>query len=124
VQNEYRWLSKPTLERTSERLGLPLNYVYRIATFYKHFSLVPKGRHSMLVCLGTACHIRGAVRLLDRVTQALGVRPGQTTTDEKFTLSTVNCLGCCALGPVMVVDNEYISNPSAKEIKKVMASCD
>ncbi len=124
VQGQYRWLSKAVLVRTSERLGIPLNYIYRVASFYKHFSLVPKGRHPISICLGTACHVRGAMRLLDRVTQALAIGPGQTTPDEKFTLSTVNCLGCCALGPVMVVDDEYISNPSAKEIKKILARCE
>jgi len=124
VQREYRWLSNAALVRICERLGIPLNHVYNITTFYKYFSLLPQGRHSVSVCLGTACHVRGAVRLLDRVSLAVGVGPGQTTPDEKFTLSTVNCLGCCALGPVMVVDGEYISDPSTKEILQVVAGCD
>jgi len=110
--------------RVSENLGVPLNHIYNITTFYKHFSLLPKGRHSITVCLGTACHVRGAVHLLDRVSDCLGVGPGQTTPDENFTLSTVNCLGCCALGPVMVVDGEYMSNPPVKTIKQLMASAD
>ena len=124
AQTETRWLSRAILERVSEKLGIPLNHVYNIATFYKHFSLLPKGRHSIEVCLGTACHIRGAVRLLDRVSQAIGVGPGETTPDEKFTLSTVNCLGCCALGPAMVVDGEYMSNPPAKKIGQLISSSD
>jgi NADH-quinone oxidoreductase subunit E len=124
AQNEYRWLSKPILVRVSEKLGVPLNYVYNITTFYKHFSLLPKGRHSITVCLGTACHVRGALRLLDRVSNCLGIGPGETTPDEKFTLSTVNCLGCCALGPAMMVDSEYMSNPPVKTIKQIMAGAD
>jgi NADH-quinone oxidoreductase subunit E len=120
IQDEERWLSKTTLERTSERLGVPLAYVYNVATFYKHFSLVPRGRHSMSVCLGTACHVRGANRLLDRVKAVVGVGPGETTPDEKLSLTTVNCLGCCALGPVMVADGEYLSNPTAKEIERLV----
>jgi len=122
AQNEYRWLSMPILVRISERLGVPLNHVYNIATFYKHFSVLPKGRHSITVCLGTACHVRGAVRLLDRVSDCLGVGPGETTPDEKFTLSTVNCLGCCVLGPAMMVDSEYMSNPPVKTIKQLIIS--
>lgn len=124
AQTEYRWLSKAIATRVSEKLGIPFNHVYNITTFYKHFSLLPKGRHSIAVCLGTACHVRGAVRLLDRVSDCLSVGPGQTTPDEKFTLSTVNCLGCCALGPAMVVDGEYMSNPPVKKIKELVISSD
>jgi len=124
VQNEYRWLSKPILSRVCERLDIPLIRAYHIATFYKHFSLLPQGRHPISVCLGTACHVRGATRLLDRVSETIGVEAGQTTPDERFTLNTVNCLGCCALGPVMVVDEEYVSNPKPKEIEEIVASRD
>ena len=120
TQNEYRWLSSAIVTRVSEKLGITLNHIYNITTFYKHFSLLPKGRHTIAVCLGTACHVRGAVNLLDRVSDYLGVRPEQTTADEKFSLSTVNCLGCCALGPVMVVDKEYHSKPTTKEIKQII----
>jgi NADH-quinone oxidoreductase subunit E len=120
VQDEYRWLSKATLKRCSQRLDVPLAYVYNVATFYKHFSLVPKGRHSMHVCVGTACHVRGAERLIDRVGQATGIQPGETTKDEKLSLDTVNCLGCCALGPVMVADDEYLSNPTTKDIERIV----
>lgn len=124
IQREYRWLSKPILLRVCEMLDIPLARIYHLATFYKHFSLLPQGRHSISVCLGTACHVRGATRLLDRVTDAVGVEPGQTTPDEKFTLGTVNCLGCCALGPAMVVDGEYKSNPAAKELVEIVAGAD
>jgi NADH-quinone oxidoreductase subunit E len=124
IQRENRWLPKPALERVSKKLGVPLSQVYHIATFYKAFSLIPQGRHSVSVCLGTACHVRGAPRLLDKVTASLDIGPGETSPDLKFTLSTVNCLGCCALGPVIVVDGEYHSDPSPKEIEAVIASCD
>lgn len=124
AQTEYRWLSGPVLTRLSYKLGIPLNYIYNVATFYKHFSLLPKGRHSISVCLGTACHVRGATRLLDRVIDCLGIEPGQTTPDEKFTLSTVNCLGCCALGPAMVFDGEYLSNPPANKMQEIMEMSD
>jgi len=124
AQAEYRWLSNPVLTRLSKRLAIPLSYIYNVTTFYKHFSLLPKGRHSVSVCLGTACHVRGAARLLDRVTDSLGIGPGQTTPDEKFTLNTVNCLGCCALGPAMVVDETYHSKPSAKELEQIFAACE
>ena len=124
IQDRYRWLPKPVLEKTSKRLGIPLSYVYNVATFYKHFSLVPKGRHSLSVCVGTACHVRGAEKLLDRVTQAVGVKAGETTKDEKFSVTTVNCLGCCALGPVMVSDEEYLTNPTAKQLEDLVDRAD
>ena len=124
VQKELRWLPEPVIKRTAERLGVSLPQVYNIATFYKHFSLVPQGRHQVSVCVGTACHVRGAGRLLDRVTKTLGVAPGESTDDEKFSLHTVNCLGCCALGPVVVVDREYMSNPNTEELEELSARCE
>ena len=107
IQSENHWLPKEAIERVSERLQVPLNRIQHIATFYKAFSLVPKGRHEIHVCVGTACHVRGAQRILDRVQDLTGISPGETDLDMKFSLETVNCLGCCALGPVMVVDGEY-----------------
>jgi NADH-quinone oxidoreductase subunit E len=124
IQRENRWLPRPALMRVSQRLGIPINQIYQIATFYKAFSLIPQGRHSVSVCLGTACHVRGAPRLLDRVTDAIHIGAEETSADMKFGLSTVNCLGCCALGPVMVVDGEYHGNPSTKEIVSIISSCD
>ncbi len=124
IQRRNRWLSGADLATVCERLGVPFGRAYRIATFYKAFSLTPRGRHSVSVCMGTACHVRGAPRLLDRVVEAIGVKPGETTDDQKFTLETVNCLGCCALGPVIVVDEEYHSNPSSKELDSIKRACD
>lgn len=124
IQKENRWLSPAVIQRLSQKLGVPTNQIYNIATFYKAFSLKPRGRHSVSVCLGTACHVRGAPRLVDRVKEVLEVEPGETTADMKFSLETVNCLGCCALGPVMMVDDEYYGNPAPTEIKKLIESCD
>jgi len=122
IQKSKRWLSSEDLALIGERLELPLAQVYHVATFYKAFSLVPKGRHIVSVCLGTACHVRGAPRLLDRVVEAFGTRAGETSADMRFSVETVNCLGCCALGPVMVVDGQYYSNPSKKELEQLAAA--
>ena len=124
IQRESRWLPREVLKSVCDKLGVPLSQAYRIATFYKAFSLTPQGRHRVAVCLGTACHVRGAPRLLDRVEEATSIKPGETSEGERFTLETVNCLGCCALGPVVVVDDDYHSNPSAAELDKILAGCD
>jgi NADH-quinone oxidoreductase subunit E len=121
IQRENRWLPNEALNKVSKKLGVPLNQIQHVATFYKAFSLIPKGRHEVQVCLGTACHVRGGPRILDRVEEVLGIQAGQTTTDMEFTLETVNCLGCCALGPVMVVDGKYhgkIAPTKAEEVLK------
>jgi NADH-quinone oxidoreductase subunit E len=106
IQSENNWLPKAALERVSEKLQVPLTRIQHIATFYKAFSLVPKGRHGIHVCVGTACHVRGATRVLDTVQDLTGIKPGETDLDLKFSLETVNCLGCCALGPVMEIDGK------------------
>jgi len=122
IQREYNWLPKEALLWLSERLGVSMNQVYQIATFYKAFSLVPRGRHLVRVCMGTACHVRGAKRLLDRTTQVLGIEPGENSKDMRFSLETVNCLGCCAMGPALVIDEETLSNPSVSELEKTFGS--
>ena len=106
IQSENHWLPKKALERVSEKLQVPLTQIQHIATFYKAFSLVPKGRHEIHLCVGTACHVRGATRILDTVQDVTGIKPGETDLDLKFSLETVNCLGCCALGPVMEIDGK------------------
>ncbi len=106
IQSENNWLPKQALGRISEKLEVPLNRIQHIATFYKAFSLVPKGRHQVHICVGTACHVRGATRILDTVEEATGIKPGETDLDLKFSVETVNCLGCCALGPVVEVDGK------------------
>ncbi|MDR3556087.1 MAG: NAD(P)H-dependent oxidoreductase subunit E [Syntrophobacteraceae bacterium] len=106
IQSENHWLPRESLEWVSESLDVPLTRIQHIATFYKAFSLVPKGRHEIHICMGTACHVRGASRILDTVQGQTGIKPGETDLDMKFSLETVNCLGCCALGPVMEVDGK------------------
>ena len=107
IQSEHHWLPKEALDRVSKKLHVPLTRIQHIVTFYKAFSLVPKGRHEIHICMGTACHVRGAPRVLDTVQNLTGLRPGETDVDLKFSLQTVNCLGCCALGPVMEVDGRH-----------------
>jgi NADH-quinone oxidoreductase subunit E len=94
--------------------------IQHIATFYKAFSLVPKGRHRVNVCMGTACHVRGAGRVLDKVSEATGILPGETDLELKFSLETVNCLGCCALGPVMEIDGKTHGKLKASKTAKVL----
>jgi NADH-quinone oxidoreductase subunit E len=106
IQSVNHWLPKEALERVAEKLEVPMTRVQHIATFYKAFSLVPKGRHEVHVCVGTACHVRGASRVLDATEELIGIKPGETDLDLKFSLQTVNCLGCCALGPVLEIDGK------------------
>jgi NADH-quinone oxidoreductase subunit E len=122
IQAQNHWLSKPALIWVSARLGVPWSQIYHIATFYKAFSLIPRGRHLVQVCLGTACQVRGGPRVLEKVMEVLKIKPGETDQEQKFTLDTVNCLGCCALGPVVAVDKDYYSNPSVEQFKQIAAS--
>ena len=124
IQGENRWLPKDALKLVSQKLGVPLTQIYHASTFYKAFSLTPKGRHSVSVCLGTACQVREAPRLLDRVVETFKIKPGETSTDMRFSLDTVNCLGCCAIGPVMVVDDKYYGMPSKAEIEQIATDCE
>ncbi|MCG8568223.1 MAG: NAD(P)H-dependent oxidoreductase subunit E, partial [Desulfobacterales bacterium] len=122
IQAEHHWLPKEALERISQRLKVPLTQILHIATFYKAFSLVPKGRHKVHICMGTACHVRGAKRVLETVEDITGIHPGETDLDMKFSLETVNCLGCCALGPVMEVDGKAHGNMTPGETVDVLKS--
>ena len=122
IQAQNNYLPEDALIWVSRQLAVPLTRVYNVATFYKAFSLKPQGRHLVSVCMGTACHVREAPRLLDKVTDTLQINPGETTRDLQFSLTTVNCLGCCALGPVMMIDDKYYSNPSAEELKELFES--
>ena len=124
IQREYHWLPKEALERVSKKLHVPYNRIQQIVTFYKAFSLVPKGRHEINICTGTACHVRGAPRLIDSVRDVIGIGPGETDQELKFTLETVNCVGCCALGPVMVIDGEYHGKMAPAKSEDVLKSYD
>jgi NADH-quinone oxidoreductase subunit E len=124
IQSENRWLPKEALEEVSKKLQVPFSRIQHVATFYKAFSLVPKGRHEIQICMGTACHIRGAPRVLDTVQDLIGIRPGETDQDLKFSLETVNCLGCCAMGPVMVVDGKYYGKTVPTKVGDVLKNYD
>ena len=119
IQKEEHWLPEDALKRISKKLDIPLNQIYHVATFYRAFSLKPKGRHTACVCLGTACHVRGAPKILEKAEQILGIKAGETTKDMKFSLERVNCLGCCALGPVIVVDEEAHGNLTTANVEEV-----
>ena len=120
LQAECNYLPREGLTRVSEGLGIPLSQVYSVATFFKAFSLKPRGRHSIAVCLGTACHVRGAVRILEEVERELGINRGETTQDLKYTLETVNCVGACALGPIVIADGEYSGQMKTDKIKPLL----
>ena len=120
LQSSNNWLPKEVLKRVSERLDVPLTRIRHIATFYKAFSLVPKGRHKVHICVGTACHVRGASRILDTVEEATGIKPGETDMEMKFSVETVNCLGCCALGPVMEIDGKTHGKMSPAQTASVL----
>jgi NADH-quinone oxidoreductase subunit E len=124
IQQELNWIPREVAERISQRLNIPLSQIYRVASFYTAMSLTPRGRHLVSVCMGTACHIRGSPRLLDRITDVLEIQPGETSADGRFTLNTVNCLGCCALGPVMVVDGKYHGKLSSTKAEEVLKNYD
>ncbi len=122
IQSENHWLPKEALERVSEKLQIPLTRTMHIASFYKAFSLVPKGRHEVHICMGTACHVRGAKRVLETVEDLTGIKPGETDVDMKFSLETVNCLGCCALGPVIEINGKTHGKISVSETAEVLNS--
>lgn len=107
LQSEFNWISPEVIARISEQMRIPKSQIFRIATFYKAMNLKPVGRHIIQVCLGTACQVRGAPKILDRVEENLKIKEGATTSDMRFSLKRVNCLGCCAMGPVIVVDGTY-----------------
>lgn len=120
IQEQYRYLPREALQRVSERLDVPMVQVYAVATFFKAFSLEPKGKHIFQICMGTACHVRGAPLLLDEFERQLGVKSGQTTEDGQFTLESVNCVGACALGPVVVADDQVVGHMTMQKVGKLI----
>lgn len=125
IQTEYNWLPRETLVIVAHELDIPLMDIYGVATFYRTFSLKPRGRHIITVCQGTACHVRGGQRIGDAISRELGILPGETTGDMKFTLETANCLGCCAIGPIVMLDGEYFGGMTSQKaltlIKRIEA---
>jgi NADH-quinone oxidoreductase subunit E len=120
VQSEYRYLPREALEVVADRRRVPLSQVYGLANFFRAFSLEPRGRHLIHVCTGTACHVRGAPLVLEEIERQLGITSGQTTEDRLFTLETVNCVGACALGPVVIVDQDYHANMEPGRVTDVL----
>ncbi|MDZ7620857.1 MAG: NAD(P)H-dependent oxidoreductase subunit E, partial [Patescibacteria group bacterium] len=124
VSAHYQFVPREVVERISESLDVPLTQLYSLATFYQSFKLSPPGKHQVCVCTGTACYVRGAPRLLDALRDELKVEPGETTPDGEFTLATVNCLGTCAIGPVVTLDGQYHANLSPDGTKRLVRDVD
>jgi NADH-quinone oxidoreductase subunit E len=120
VQAEYNYLPQEALRQVSRSVGIPLIDVVGVATFFRAFSLKPRGRHVVTVCSGTACHVRGGPKILEEFERQLGVGAGETTTNRKFTLETVACLGCCAIGPVVVVDGDFHAQTSVRKVGAII----
>ncbi|MEO0095879.1 MAG: NAD(P)H-dependent oxidoreductase subunit E [candidate division WOR-3 bacterium] len=120
IQEKYNWLPQEALRMVSEKLCVPLIDIYSVATFYRAFKLVEPGKHNITVCMGTACHVRGAPTVLNRFEEKLKISAGQTTADHHVSLETVNCLGCCALAPVVVVDGKYNAQTTLQKADKIL----
>jgi len=122
IQRQFNYLPREALDALSVNLGIPPSLVYHISTFYKAFSLTPKGRYRMSLCMGTACHVRGAPLIGDHIERTLGMKAGETSKDLEYSYETVNCLGACALGPILVVNDEYHGQMTIAKANKVLAS--
>lgn len=120
IQAHYNYLPEDVLRQVSSSLEMPLRNIYGVATFYKSFRLHPRGKHLVSVCVGTSCHVRGAVAIAAELINQLGIQPGETSSDKEFTLESVNCLGACALGPIVVVDGRYFSNVKTADVRKII----
>ncbi|MGD9159173.1 MAG: NAD(P)H-dependent oxidoreductase subunit E [Desulfobacteraceae bacterium] len=120
IQSEFNYLPPGSLPIVADRLNLPLSQIVSVAEFYGSFSLIPRGKHIVTFCLGTACHVRGAERILHEASHILGIDPGETTRDNNFTIETVRCLGACALAPVMMIDGVYHGKMTPKKLHSIM----
>jgi len=121
IQGEFCYLPKEALEEAAKLMDIPMSQVYGVATFFKAFSLTPRGRHLVKVCLGTACHVRGANKVVDKMELDLGIKRSETTSDLKYTLETVNCVGCCALGPMVMIDDKYHGQITSDKVSPLLA---
>jgi len=121
IQKEHNYLPETELKGLSENLGLPLAEVYSAASFYKHFYFKPRGKNIVCVCTGTACHVRGAAKILEKVEDTFGIKPGETTPDLSVTLETVGCVGCCGLAPVVTVNEDIFGDLSPKKTDKMLS---
>ena len=122
VQAEYNWLPEDILSQVSARLDVPLSYIYRVASFYKAMNLTQRGRYLIRICSGTACHVHGGPKIWDRAQEILAIGEGDTTPDMQFTLERVNCLGCCAIGPVLMVDENYYGKVSSAKVADILGN--
>ncbi len=123
IQSRMNYLPRKALDQVSKSLDIPITTIYEVATFYKAFTLEPKGKHTIQVCLGTACHVRGGGRILNYLENRLGIKCGGTTKDLAFSLESVNCLGACALGPILVVDKKYYGKINTSKIDPILRKC-
>lgn len=120
IQEEYRYLPSEALEHTARRLGIPRVQIFGVATFFKAFTLKPRGRQLVHVCTGTACHVRGSQNVLEEMERRLDIKAGGTTSNGEYTLETVNCVGACAIGPVVVMNEEYHGQMSSLKVEKIL----
>jgi len=120
IQKEYNYLPEDVLNALSRKLDIPLAEVYSTASFYKHFYFKPRGRNVVCVCVGTACHVRGAGKVLDKIEESFGIKEGETTQDMSLTLETVGCVGCCGLAPVVTVNEEVVGDLNPKKVKEII----
>ena len=120
IQKHYNYLPVDAIKLVADKLKMPLRDIYGVASFYKAFSFNKKGKHIITACIGTACHVRGGPKIVDAITKELNIEPGETTKDMQFSLETAACLGCCAIGPIVVVDGVYFSNVKPTMVKKII----
>jgi NADH-quinone oxidoreductase subunit E len=120
IQEEFNYLPPEALRIVSKTLGVPLINIIGVATFYRAFSLEPRGKHLITVCLGTACHVRGGPKILEEFERKLNIQAGETSKDGQFSLETVACLGCCAIGPVVVVDGDYHAQTTIRKVDSIL----
>ncbi len=120
IQEAFNYLPKEALKTAAKAMKVPFSRVYEAATFYSAFSLKPRGKNIVKICMGTACHVRGAASLQDKLERTLCIKPGETTPDNKFSLETVNCVGACALGPVVVINTDYHGQVTMKKIDRII----
>lgn len=120
IQRRYNYLPKQALTYLSAKIGIPYSKIYGVATFYATFSLEPRGRNIISICLGTACHVRGGERIRERITETLQIKDGQTTEDGRYTLESVRCIGCCSLGPVIKINEDMHGRIGTDEVEKVL----
>ncbi len=124
IQNELNWIPREVIDLISEKFQIPISQIYRVASFYQAISLTPIGRHIVQVCMGTACHVRGSKKILNNLCSTLKIEEGETTEDMRFTLRRVNCLGCCAMGPVILIDKDHHGKITPSAVKGILEMYD